>query len=208
MRSYHDAMRPLVPIVSILLLLAACNGSPTEPRFEAMGTLNGRVVFVESGAPAAGARIVASQSWPGTIRAEGVADAAGNYGLRNLGAGDYVVSVYAPGSQAIAFLRTILIQGVANNLDVQISGNQCVTIDGTATDRITRRPVSGAIITYGSHSAMTGIDGAFSVSLGCPPPDVGARLTWSVRHPQYHPREFPWPVPSYSTTNEVVLDPL
>ena len=198
-------MRSLAPVLVTLLLLTACKGSPTEPKFEANATLSGRVVFAESGAPAAGARVVASES--GITRAEGITDAAGNYMLRNFFGGTYVVSVFRPGTQEIAFLQVIVL-GQTTKLDVQISGNQCVTLTGTVTDRITRKPVGNATITYGSYTTMTGVDGAYSLSLGCPPSDVGARYTWSVRHSQYQPREFTMPVPSYSTTNEVVLDPL
>jgi hypothetical protein len=201
-------MRFLVPL-SLVFLIVACNGSPTEPQHFEPGTLTGRIVFAETGAPAAGARVVASQSPPGNSRGETLADADGNYRLTNLVGGMYAVHVYAPGAgpNERAYLRVLLL-GSATVLNVQISNNRCVTINGTVTDRITRLPISGAAVRFGDQSTTSGTDGMFSLSMGCPPPDAGVSRLWSVRHPDYQPREFQNPVPSHSTTYEVVLDRL
>lgn len=81
-------------------------------------------------------------------------------------------------------------------------------IDGTVTDRISDGPVAGAVVSFIGKSVTTDARGTFALPLGCPPANDGAHHPWSVDHPGYHPRRFPMPIPSYSTTFEVVLDPL
>lgn len=204
-------MRSLVPLSLslVLLLLTACNGSPTEPRVDATTTLSGRVVYAETGAPAEGARVVAHQSFPGYSEGEAFVDATGRYHVTGLGAGGFSVSVYPPGA-AIgepAFSRTIHLGAGPHLLDVEISGDRCVTISGTVTDRTTRLPVSGAVLRFGEQSAVTGGDGRYSVALGCPPPDAGGTRTLRIEHPRYQPRELQAQVPAYSTVRDIPLEP-
>jgi hypothetical protein len=199
-------MRPLVLLV--LVLLTACRESPTEPKFEGTATLGGRVTYVETGAPAAGARVRASASPPGTTNVETVVDASGSYRFTNLIGGSYAVSVFLPDSNDLAYLRLIDIGGNALTLDFEISANRCVTITGIVTDRITRRGIEGAVVSHIGQVATTDAQGFYKLELGCPPPRDGMNHLWSIRHPQYQPREFNTPVPTYSTRRDAVLDPL
>ena len=203
-------MRSLVPLSLVLLVLSACKGSPTEPRFDD-AALAGRIVFAETGEPVAGARVRISQSHPFSGSGETFSIADGSYRLTDLPGGPYAVSVYLPGASLgdTSFFRTIdLANGVTTFLDVQLSANRCVTLTGTVIDRGTRLPISGATLRFGDQSAMTGGDGMYTLSIGCPPPDAGSNRLWSVTHPRYKPREFQMRVPTYSTIWDVPLDPL
>lgn len=111
-------MRPLALLV---LLLTACRETPTEPVFGRTGMLSGRVVFLETGAPVAGARVVAHQSPPGMNGGETISDAEGAYALRNLIGGHYSILVYAPDSDAIAYLTSVDLFPGRNALDLHIA---------------------------------------------------------------------------------------
>jgi hypothetical protein len=199
------------PFALIVLVLIACHGSPTEPLPPGRtGTLTGRVLFIESGAPALGARVVAHYmpiAHGRSTDVETVSDAGGRYSFANLLGGQYIVSAYKPGSSDRSLLTMISLGPGQNVLDLQISAGECVRITGFVTDR-TRKPIAGAIVSFLNMSATTASDGSYSLALGCPPPNDGANHTWRVEHPQYQSREFPMPVPSYSTTMDVVLDAL
>jgi hypothetical protein len=195
------------PLVLVLLLLTACHGSPTEPRPDRTGALSGRVTFVESGTAAAGARVVAHLIPPGVHESTTVADAAGNYLLPDLIGGSYAVSVFTPAGE-LAFLKLIDLGPASTVLNFEISGQRCVTISGRVTDGTTHAPVAGAVISFLNQSATSDASGFYTLSLGCPPFNDGANHLWSVEHPNYKPLQFPRPVSTWSTTNDIVLQPL
>jgi len=199
-------VRSLVPLSLVLLFLAACHESPTEPPDFTPVTLSGRVVLAETGAPAAGARVVASESYPANRSGEGVADVDGNYRITGIPGGTYTILVYGAGESEAALVRSYLLNGPAAVLNLEISGNRCAVIEGTVLDRVTNLPIAGAVNRFGDRSVTTGPDGRFRMELGCPPPDAGVRHLWSTTHPDYQPREFETPVPRYSSVREIVLD--
>src|SRR4051794_3564782 len=96
-------------LVLFSLFLAACHGSPTEPRFDA-AVLRGRVVFTETGTPAAGARVVAHFlpiAHGDSTEVATVTDANGSYAFTNLVGGQYMISAYKAGSSARSVQRLI-----------------------------------------------------------------------------------------------------
>ena len=204
-------MRSLVPLSLVLILLAACSKSPTEPDYGGgPSSLSGRITFTETGGPAAGATVILLQAFPGHMRFEAVVDATGIYRAADIPSGWYSLSVAppgaAPGEIAVYRSNVSLIPG-ANVYHLDISANRCVVMDGTVTARSTNLPIAGATVRFGEQTVTTGADGRYVLNLGCPPPDAGGVRFWSVTHPDYQPREFSTQVTRYSVTRDVVLDP-
>ena len=167
----------------------------------------GQVTFVENGAPAVNARVTASNSYPYNVQLETRTDSSGRYAFENLLGGEYFVAVYRPDSNEIGATRLILLGGLNNTLDLQISANRCAWFNGFVRDGVTQRGIAGVMMSFFGKAATTNSDGSFSILLGCPPVPTANPYPMIVEHPNYQRREFLLSVRTYTTTNEIIMMP-
>jgi hypothetical protein len=199
--------RSFLASLALLLVFAACKGSPTEPKFSD-AILTGTVTFLETGAPVADARVTAYLvQIKGYANAETRTDAAGRYFLTGFPGGQYSVAVYAPGADRAAWIDQYDLGPGTNTVNVQISASGCVTMSGRVYDVVTRAGISGAAITFLGQHVVSGADGSYALNLGCPPHPAGPSETITLEHPNYQRREYLISVPTFSTTSDIMMQP-
>ena len=87
-------------------------------------------------------------------------------------------------------MGTVWITGRAYRGDLLLDSGTCVSRYGTLTDVRTLRPVTGATVSLGGGTAISGADGWYRIDLGCPQTNLPGGTTFMhVTHPNYVPRQ-------------------
>ena len=131
---------------------------------------------------------------PGAQVAIGVTTATAN------AAGSYAATVPL-GEQPVRIdgesVGTVRLRDRTYRGDFYVHNTGCVARYGTIVDQRTRRPVVGALVSFGAPgvalTTATDYTGWFRLTLGCPgTPCVGFNTSFlSIRHPQYRSESFP-----------------
>ena len=170
-------------VVLSLLLVGACGcdrDAATAPS-STSASIHGRVLDFHSQSPLTGAVVeFTADQQSGESRA--TTDASGAYEMTVRGGGTFTVSVDR------ALVGTARVSGAAYRGDLLIDRGTCISRYGTLADARTLRPVSGATVAIGTHSAVSGADGWYRIDLGCPSvPDFPSTALISVTHSSFAP---------------------
>lgn len=146
-----------------LVALFACAATLSA----ATGSIAGTITDSITGAPIAGARVMAGMCGQNATTGDD-----GTYVIENLAPGDYTVKAMKCGVYAMkAYPEPVHVEEGQNVTSIDIAlapmgGGGSGSISGTVYDKTTNAPIAGAKVVAGGcmHSAMTAGDGTYTIS--------------------------------------------
>jgi hypothetical protein len=154
------AMKALGVLLLVLGCAACDSGNDVTGPTTAAVPISGRLIEFFSRDTAASASLEFRTS-AGSPAASTTTDALGHYSATLPRGGEYLV--YANGNS----LGITYAGGGGYRGDLMVHGGTCVARYGTVTD-VTGRPLAKATVSLGALSAVSAVDGWYSIEFGCP----------------------------------------